>query len=241
MPLTKVKEGSNMYQGWVTHTHSHLAGECPHKCSYCYVQRNRFGVSPKYKGEPRLIKRELDVNYGTGKTIFIEHMNDLFADGIASEWIFEILEHCCKYPGNRYVLQSKNTTRAFCDLYHLFNKHSCELPIDIYFGTTMETNRDIPKEISRAPSTRKRYADMIAFRENNVKVFVTIEPIMDFDVDVLSKWITEINPLFVNIGADSKGCNLPEPPKEKILKLIENIKDAGIEIKQKSNLARLLK
>jgi hypothetical protein len=34
MPLKK-SEG-NMYP-WVTHTHSHLAGACPHECK-CYVQ-----------------------------------------------------------------------------------------------------------------------------------------------------------------------------------------------------------
>ena len=31
----------------------------------------------KYKGPLRLIEKELAVNYGTGKTIFIEHCNDL--------------------------------------------------------------------------------------------------------------------------------------------------------------------
>lgn len=59
----------NMYD-WVTHMHSHLAGKCPHECSYCYVQKNRFGVSPRYQGELRLIDNEFNVHYGKGRTIF---------------------------------------------------------------------------------------------------------------------------------------------------------------------------
>ena len=79
MPLVKSK--GNMYD-WVTHMHTHLGGQCPHKCSYCYVQRNRFGVNPKYQGDLRIISQELNVNYGSDKILFIEHMNDMFANGM---------------------------------------------------------------------------------------------------------------------------------------------------------------
>ena len=70
MPLNKSK--GNMYK-FVSHTHSHLGGECPHKCIYCYVDSFRHRV-PKYQGELRLIEKELEVNYGKGKAIFIEHV-----------------------------------------------------------------------------------------------------------------------------------------------------------------------
>lgn len=40
MALTKSK--GNMYP-WVTHTHTHLRGECPHGCRYCYVQAMERG------------------------------------------------------------------------------------------------------------------------------------------------------------------------------------------------------
>jgi hypothetical protein len=72
------------------------------------------------------------------------------------------------------------------------------------------------------------------------KKFVTIEPIMDFDVDVLFFWIQRILPSFVNIGADSKGRDLTEPPACKVRKLISLIQQAGIEIREKRNLERLL-
>ncbi|MCL4417500.1 MAG: hypothetical protein M1365_12550 [Actinobacteria bacterium] len=221
---------------WVTHVHSHLAGECPHKCSYCYVQKIRR-TGEKYKGNLRLIESELDVNYGSGKVIFIEHMNDLFAyhegiKDISQEWIIDILTHCRKYPGNKYVFQTKNPCRV-----HLFYK---QLPHNCMIGTTIETNFD-EYWISAAPNPFVRYLAIKKLREEGYPVFVTIEPIVDFDVDVLSEWIIDIKPEFINIGADSKGCKLPEPTPGKILKFIDILKENGINIKKKTNLERILK
>jgi len=67
---------------------------------------------------------------------------------------------------------------------------------------------------------------------------VTIEPIMDFDLIELVTIIKNIKPEWVNIGADSKGHNLPEPSKEKINALIEELKKIT-EVKIKDNLKRL--
>lgn len=240
MPLKK--STGNMYS-WVSHMHTHLAGECPHKCKYCYVQTNPHGVSPRYKGEPRLIESELDVYYGILKIIFIEHMSDLFAEGISGIWIEKILKHCKKYPQNKYVFQTKNLKR-------LLNYYSeGELPDKtIFIGTTIETNRNTfnfnvgsQYDISNAPTPQDRYRFIKHLREIFCPVFVTIEPIIDFDVDVLSNWIVDIQPNFVNIGADSKGCNLPEPSKEKILKLTDILRENNITIRRKTNLERLLR
>ncbi len=68
MPLKK--SSGNMYP-WVTHTHNHLGGECPHRCSYCYVDNPRFGRPARYTGPVRVIPDEFKVRYGTGRTIFI--------------------------------------------------------------------------------------------------------------------------------------------------------------------------
>jgi hypothetical protein len=63
---------------------------------------------------------------------------------------------------------------------------------------------------------------------------------MEFDLDILMGWIEEIQPEFVNIGADSKGCRLPEPSGQKIWMFIKELMKAGIQIKKKNNLGRLL-
>ena len=225
MPLKK--SAGNMYD-WVTNTHSHLAGECPHKCSYCYVQTNPRGVSARYKGLPRLIIEELKVNYGEGKTIFIEHMNDLFAKEIPLEWIAMITDHCKKYPKNNYVFQTKNPENAYI-------LKQC-LPHTIMIGTTIET--DVPaNELSKAPYPSSRFIGIKNFKQDGFHTFITVEPIVKFS-SFFAPLIIDAKPDFVNIGADSKGCNLPEPTKEDILKLIKDLTDGGVTIRKKINLKR---
>jgi hypothetical protein len=216
---------------WVTHTHSHLGGECPHKCSYCYVQRNRFGVSPRYTGQVRFIEQELNVNYGTGKTIFIEHMNDLFADGVPEEFIMRVLTHCDMSFGNKYVFQTKNPARAH-------NWLTLHKPVDYMLGTTIESNREYPS-ISKAPAPYLRRDGMMKFI-GTAQTFVTIEPIMDFDILPLVEMIVAIKPAFINIGADSKHCGLPEPTPTKVKEFVCKLHAAGIVIRKKVNLARML-
>ena len=222
------KSHGNMYD-WVTHMHSHLAGECLHKCNYCYVQRNPFGVSARYKGQPCLIKYELNTDYGKGNTIFIEHMNDMFAEGIFKEWIRSILSHCSSFPSNTYIFQTKNPKRAF--------KFLDYFPPVFIIGTTIESNR--PYEDSAAPAPIERYEGIRKFKQ--FKTFVTLEPIMDFDVDILFGWLCDIRPDFINIGADSKKCSLPEPLPYKVKDLINKLRQVNINIKKKVNLERLLK
>lgn len=226
MPLKK--STGNMYS-WVDFTHSHLGGECPHKCVYCYVDNPRFGRPEKYKGKLRLIESEFDVKYRAGKTIFIENCNDLFAADVPQSFINKILVHCLKWPNNQYVFQTKNPVGYKTTLSNLF-------PDNCLFGTTIETNRSAAK-ISQAPEPIVRYE---AMRELKARKFVTIEPIMDFDVDRLAIWIFNIEPEFVNIGSDSKGHNLPEPSIEKVRELISILQANKIEVREKHNLERLI-
>ena len=67
---------------------------------------------------------------------------------------------------------------------------------------------------------------------------ITIEPIMDIDMDVFVKWIKDIKPEFVNIGADSKGHKLPEPDAFKIGKLITEL-EKFTKVNLKENLKRI--
>jgi len=158
-------------------------------------------------------------------------MNDLFAYEIRAGWVDEILEHCRQYPGNRYVFQTKNPARAF--LWH------SKFPKDFIIGTTIETNRS-PDKFSKAPPMASREYGIREFVDCKCETFVTIEPILDFDVPELVHIIDRINPKFVNIGADSKNCGLPEPDADKVKALIGNLQGLGIEIKKKINLARIV-
>lgn len=216
-----------MYE-WVTHTHTHLAGRCPHECSYCSIQdlQRRFPELP-YSGPLRLKENEFAVQYGSGKTIFVENCNDLFAEAVPAEWIDRILDHCLLWPWNTYVFQTKNI-RRITDGVWMF-------PDDCLIGTTVETNRE--NDLGNAPPRRERLSALRKMEED-VR-FVTIEPILDFDLEVFAGMLIEAKPSFVNIGADSKGHGLPEPSINKVLALVERLTAAGIEVREKRNLERL--
>jgi hypothetical protein len=71
-------------------------------------------------------------------------------------------------------------------------------------------------------------------------IYVTIEPILDFDLQDMVALIKACEPNQVNIGADSGNNHLPEPSKEKLLALIDALKEFTV-IDKKTNLQRLLK
>ena len=208
---------------WITHTWNAIKGKCPHQCSYCYM--NRFPLKPV-----RLDNGEFNTNLGEGNTIFVGSSCDMWANKISDEWIRKTLEHCNKY-NNIYLFQSKNPHRFLkAEFLRL-------LPLDAFLGTTIETNRDFNND--NVPNQSQRYYAMELLKQFNRKRMVSIEPIMNFDLDILLMWIKNINPSFVSIGADSKDHNLPEPSKEKTLVLIEELKKFT-EVKIKDNLKRII-
>ena len=232
MPLTKTK--GNMYT-WCDFTHSHLRGRCPHSCIYCYVQamERRFGGG-HYSGKLRLALNEFDVKYGDGRTIFIEHCNDLFADAVPSGWISLILSHCNEYPGNTYVFQTKNPAK--------YENFICQMPPKRILGCTIETTDAwLIKEISTAPPPGDRVVVMRKLSKEGERTFITIEPILKGNPRMLARWIYDACPDFVNIGADSKGTGLKEPSANDVRLLIDDLQTYGIEIRAKHNLERLMK
>jgi DNA repair photolyase len=226
--MSLTKQTGNMYP-WVTHMHSHLRGACPHGCAYCYVQSTTAGRCGIYTGTLRLAEKELAVNYGSGKTIFIDHMNDLWAEKTPGEFRSRIVAHCQCWPKNTYVFQTKNP--------HMYHYYGYELDmLDVWLGCTVETNR-VYDCMGNTPAPEDR---TVALPTLGAKTFLTIEPILDFGLDEFAAMIINARPDFVNIGADSKGHRLPEPSPEKLAELIRRITAAGIEIREKHNLGRLL-
>lgn len=240
MSLTKSK--GNMYD-WVTHTHTHLRGECPHGCKYCYVQAmERRYHGGHYAGELRLDEESLKINYGSGKTIFIDNCNDLFADGVKAEWIIVVLHQCEKYPDNTYVFQSKNPKRMF---YYLKN-----IMFDFMAGTTIETDINNSGVWSSAcPSVIDRFRALNDATQTMSKrwftksgLFITVEPILKMaDPINFARMIADANPTFVNIGADSKGHGLNEPTAAELRLFIDELNAYGVNIRKKINLDRILR
>ena len=205
----------NMYD-FVTHTWNTIKGKCYHDCSYCYMKR--WGTL----NPVRLDRSELIGDIGSGKFIFIGSSCDMFADNIPDEWIKETLQYCNRF-NNKYFFQSKNVANMI--------KFFDQMPINSFLCTTIETNRFYPEIMGNAPHPEDRVFPGLHY--------VTIEPIMDFDIDELFEMIVRCKPLQVNIGADSGKNNLPEPSFEKVMTLIEMLKGFTT-IHKKRNLDRLL-
>jgi DNA repair photolyase len=218
------KSKGNMYE-WVTHTWSPISG-CPHQCAYCYVR--------KFKNLEKEVTLDLLVpDLGEGKTIFVAHMGDLFADSVPQSIIYKVLEYCRAFD-NEYVFQTKNPRRLWL--------YRDALPSKSIIGTTIETNdNNLLEKISNAPAVEMRSTYLRCFHEDGFKTFLTIEPILDFVPTLLFDLIDNSKADFINIGADSKGHGLKEPSAEKIKILIQMLNNQKIEIKKKDNLERLMK
>ena len=225
------KSNGNMYE-WVTHTWNPLGGRCPHSCTYCSTNKlmKYPAVKTKYSGAPRLYIEDLVNNqFGNGKTIFVCAQNDLFANLIPLDWVKKILDHC-KHFDNIYLFQSKNPLRM--------NDLQVDgwFPDKSIFCTTIETNRIYTDIMCNCPTPMDRAVGMWHLKGRK---FVTIEPVMDFDLPEMVNLIELCAPEQVNIGADSGNNHLPEPSKEKLLALIDELKKFTT-IANKKNLNRIL-
>jgi DNA repair photolyase len=230
MPMNPQR--GNMYK-WVTHTWNPLGGRCKHQCSYCStLTSENLSKIPKYHGPPELAKHEFNTSLKSGNTIFVGNMNDLWADDIPDEWIRKVIDYCKTFPDNKYLYQSKNPIR-FIGVEHL------TFPKNTILCTTIETNKDELVK-SNAPKPSQRYANFCTVQTrlgDTVEYMITIEPIMDFDVDVMVQWIEYLKPKWVNVGADSKNCGLPEPSPEKVQELLKRLGKYAV---TKDNIKRLL-
>lgn len=214
----------NMYE-FITHTWNTIKGECFHDCSYCYMKR--WG-----KLKPvRFDEKELKTDLGIGNFIFVGSSCDMFAENIPDEWIKKTLKHMEKFD-SKYLLQTKNPQRVldFID--------ACVITDKCVICTTIESNKDLLEIKRNSPDVFKRAMAMNELSQI-IDTYVTIEPIMDFDMDIMVQLIKDCNPKQVNIGADSGHNNLPEPSKEKVLQLVSELQKFTI-IHNKSNLQRLL-
>ena len=90
--------------------------------------------------------------------------------------------------------------------------------------------------MQNSPTPKSRALNIAVYGWNK---YITIEPIMDFDLKEMIELIKICNPAQVNIGADSGNNKLPEPSAGKILELIEALKEFTV-IDQKKNLSRII-
>jgi hypothetical protein len=184
------------------------------------------------QGDLRLDEKCFKDNLSKGDFIFVGSSTDIWAKNIDIRWIRYVLWYCKTYYNQtKYLFQSKNPQR--------FNEVLDFFPQNTIFSTTIETNRST---LFSQFSKLDNLYDRIHFSHGKFyhgDVMLTIEPIMDFDIMGFSRLIKELKPYQVNIGADSGHNNLPEPPAEKILELIVELKKFT-KVHLKDNLQRLI-
>lgn len=226
------KQRGNMYE-FVTHTWNPVRGKCEHDCDYCYMRGRPVGKT-------RVDDKALKDSLGKDNYIFVGSSTDMFAKNIPDLWIEKSLARCRKYD-NHYLFQTKNPGRFYDFIYPGNTTQLTSRPIyslfpkKTMFGTTVETNRTY--NVSKAPNPLDRMMSLMRIPRRFGKM-ITIEPIMDFDIDSLATLIEMVHPDWVNIGADSKGHHLPEPSFQKLQGLIICLEEFTV-VKQKKNLDRL--
>lgn len=248
---------------WSTHR------GCSFDCSYCSSKRLNvsFGGDPteirRLKGEWALFP-EKTILHNANNTflkrnglpdgkIFINPYCDIF--NLPEDEIHQIFGKI--YDSSEYwfdrdaighkeksefgiILQTKDPARYF-DYLDL-------IPEGSWLGTTIECcysgQEYIDMNFSKAPSPDKRIEPMFEIRQNHgnsFKLFVTIEPIMEFNYKMLN-WIDAIQPDIIFLGANTSKASLPEPTKDELQELIYALYDTiGVnKVYLKSNIRRLI-
>ena len=203
---------SRMFK-FVKNTWNPVVG-CVHLCRYCWARRQAKRQKKRcelcYRFVPHLHEERLKKRWRDPKLIFTVDMGDLFCSAVPDEWILRVLDVVRENPHCMFLFMTKNPARYF----------DFKFPDNAILGTTIETNRNY--NVSKAPPPEERYEAMKDL-DHEFK-FVSIEPIMDFDMDVLVEWIRDIKPLRVAVGYDNyQYYPLVEPPLSKTIELIEKL------------------
>lgn len=231
----------NMYE-FITKTWNPLGGKCEFNCSYCSTNgfRTRFKIMrEKYSGEPRIIESEMNKKFSEKDAVFVVAQNDLFAQSVPNGAIGRVLRQCNKYPAN-YIFQTKHPIRflRFLQLTENINIRQITpcIPVGSTIITTIETNREYENISNNCPTPKQRASAMAVINGKRFKKQITIEPIMDFDLDEFVNLILTADVEQVNIGSNTcKQVHLPEPSKEKIQQLITEL-EKFTKVYIKSNL-----
>jgi len=137
----------------------------------------------------------------------------------STDYLQQITNRIRSQKDMTFLIQSKNP--------RTFNREA--FPDNVILGVTLETNRDDMYEgISKAPKPSQRYHDFLQVK-HPLKM-ITIEPVIDFDLDVMISWLQNINPCMIWLGYDSRKNHLPEPALEKTKSLYWELGTRGFTV-----------
>lgn len=207
---------------------------CCHGCRYCWARRmaKRFGHIDRYsKGfVPRLNEKEFMKSFRRGALVFVSDMGDMFGQWVPREWILRVIRVIRANREVRFLLLTKNPSR-YLDFPEIFGLDN------VILGTTVETDLDDmyrQQKISFAPLPTDRLRVMKCVKAKHVgKVMISLEPIFHFS-DGFHRRILEVSPDFVYVGHDNYFRSYLDAPTEKVLVLIDRLREEGVEVYEKT-------
>lgn len=240
LELLEIEENIGMYANAKTYN---PAVGCLHNCIYCVpsfqrqVKRvaSRIGCSLCAKYYPHEHPERLKPNKIPNSDIVF-----VFGDGDITFYreeyvrqVFKVIdEHERKSMKPKlYYFQSKNPI-CFNKYLDWFKQHTDK----VILLTTLETNRDENyEEISRAPKPYRRFIDF--YKLDYPHKAVTIEPVLDFDLDIFLNWmlmLKELEYIWIGYNSKPKAVSLPEPNREKLKQFIIELLRNGIRVRGKN-------
>jgi DNA repair photolyase len=232
-----IKQMSNMYPK--TKTWNPFVG-CLFDCQYC---------EKSFKRQLKRVSRNIDCplcytykphyhdnrlrKIPSAPNVFVAGTGDIyFCDDVFVHRIFHAIEQHKPRMKKTYFFQTKNPV-WFNRYLDWFKKHQDE----VVLITTLESNRTF-YGISKAPNQIRRFQDF--YDLDYPRKVVTIEPVLDFDIDEFHHWMIMLNNQgnleYVWFGFDSKksGMDHIEPSLEKSQEFINRLKLSDIEVRGKS-------
>lgn len=218
---------NNMYKGAKTWN---VFRGCKFDCSYC---------KPSFQAQAKRQRKNCEKCYTYEPHMHLERMTKIPKADI----VFACGNGDIAFCSSSYLDLMFDQVRLRTDqtFYFQTKRPECllgwQMPSNVIVVTTLETNRDegYREHVSEtAPLPTDRGYQF--FWLDHPRKVVTIEPIMDFDLETFSRMIKAINPEYVWIGYNSrpKQVQLPEPSLAKTHALISELCYAGIEVKEKN-------
>lgn len=212
---------------FVTCTWNPLGGECLHRCTYCWARKLAVEKKMmKYQGKPYVVKEELKRRFKPGDFVFVSDMLDLFGDWVLTECISDVFNVIRGFPETQFLFLTKNPKRYF----YLEDA----LPQNCVLGCTIESNENYCLGFSPSQTDRLRWMEAMNDILVKYRRFISVEPILNFDVERFANALLNAKPWAVAVGYDNYGNKLEEPPLAKTLLLIEILKKAGIKVYKKT-------
>lgn len=221
---------SKMFKS-ITRTWNPFVG-CSFECynGGCWARKlalEKLNHLPRYSDgfKPKFIEEELKKRFSPDEFVFVSSMGDI-SFATTSE-VLLILNRISQFPLTNFLIQSKNPRK-----YWAWN---VTFPLNVYLATTIETNRDY--HITKAPIPFERFSYLQNYP--HTPKFLSIEPIQDFDLEILVNWMKEINPEIIEVGADNYHNHLSEPEWPKVEELLGKLRDFCPKVIEKQGLERL--